>query len=210
MLRTQITSNLKESNNFLLLCCSFNNAHSLVIGTTYHPQDSEEVLWSWGHPHWTPSISSEPQKGPDTMAEILQQLAVSRKTTAWYNVFPNSRKVRHSNFATSKAFRLHLWHFWWEKGKGKHQLASKAARKKWSEKCFIPLNSFHCMGSTSVTQIKGKQEIINLIDKWIIFFLYFKQKIQKLSESEPSDNFLLIGTSAKEWKRLLMETFFFF
>lgn len=42
------------------------------------------------------------------------------------------------------------------------------------------------------------------------FFLYFKQKIEKLSESEPSDNFLLIGTSAKEWKRLLMETFFFF
>lgn len=46
--RIQITVNVMENNIFLLLCCSINNAYSLIIGTTWHPQDSEEVLWSWG------------------------------------------------------------------------------------------------------------------------------------------------------------------
>lgn len=32
--RIQITCNLKETNNFLLLCCSINNPYSLLIGTT--------------------------------------------------------------------------------------------------------------------------------------------------------------------------------
>lgn len=149
--RIHITSNLKESNHFLLLCCSINNAHSLLIGTTYHPWDSEEVLWTWGLKNWTPSISSGLKKGPDTMVEILQQLAVSRKTTAWNNVFKNFRKVMHPNLPS-----LHLHNFLHDKDKGKHQMWSKTASRRKLERNFIPLNNFHWMWCISVAQTKVK------------------------------------------------------
>lgn len=123
--RIQITSNLKENNNFLLLCCSITNAHSVLIGTTYHPQDSEEVLWSWRLQNWTPSISSGLQKGPDTMVEILQQLAVSRKRAAWFNVFTNFMKVTHPNLPS-----LHLHHFLNVKDKDKDQMGSKTVAEE--------------------------------------------------------------------------------
>lgn len=80
--RIQITCNLKKTNHFLLLCCSINNPYSLLIGTTYCSQNSEEVLGRWGLQYRIQSISSGLQKGPDTTVEILQQLAVSTKTTA--------------------------------------------------------------------------------------------------------------------------------
>lgn len=149
--RIQITSNLKENNNYLLLCCSINDAHSLLIGTTYHPQDSEEVPWSWGLQNWTPSISSGLQKGPDTMVEILQQLAVSRKTTAWNNVFTNFRKVMHPNIPS-----LHLHNFLHDKDKGEDQMRSKTASRRKLERNFIPLSNFHWKGCVSVTQRKCK------------------------------------------------------
>lgn len=95
--RIQITCNLKETNNFLLLCFSINNAYSLLIRTELLTE-FRGTTGEMGLQNWSLSINSWLQKGPDTMVEILQQLAVGRKTTAWYNVFTSFGKLRRQLF----------------------------------------------------------------------------------------------------------------
>lgn len=46
--RIQITCNLKENNNFLLLCCSINNPYSLLIRTTYIAHRVQRKYWGDG------------------------------------------------------------------------------------------------------------------------------------------------------------------